>query len=357
MRTIRRESTATRRRIAARSRPVQPPWANWSDARLLDLRLCDLGLRIEGTRLEERILRLYAELARRGLRVRPHFWLSHEWFTPDGVPGVAIPFYLAHPRLTRLEARQMHDVEGGTERSCLQILRHEAGHAIDNAYRLHRRGDFRRVFGPARPYPDAYRPRPGSRRYVLHLDAWYAQSHPAEDFAETFAVWLTPGSNWRQRYHDWPALAKLEYVDRVMAEIAACPPRVTSRARMDPLSSLRMTLREHYAGRRRRYSAEQPTDYDRDLLALFDAPRRDAARQSAAAFLRAAREELVATAARWTGEHAYSIDQVLRGMLLRCRALRLRAPRGRTRLLREAAVLLAVRTLDDLRRRRREVLL
>ena len=26
----------------------------------------------------------------------------------------------------------------------------------------------------------------------MHLDPWYAQSHPDEDFAETFAVWLTP---------------------------------------------------------------------------------------------------------------------------------------------------------------------
>lgn len=337
--------------------PVQPHWARWSDTRLLDLRLCDLDLQIHGSRLEERILRLYAELARRGLRVRPHFWLSHEWFTPDGVPGVAIPFYLAHPRLTRLEVRQMHDVEGGTERSCLQILRHEAGHAIDNAYRLHRRRDFRSVFGPARPYPDAYRPRPGSRRYVLHLDAWYAQSHPAEDFAETFAVWLTPGSNWRARYRGWPALAKLEYVDRLMAEIADCRPKVASRARVDPLPSLRMTLREHYANRRRRYSTEQPTDYDQDLRALFDAPARGAARQSAAAFLRASRRDLVDAVARWTGEHAYSIDQVLRGMLRRCRALKLLAPPDRTWLLREAAVLLAVRTVEDLRRRRREVLL
>ena len=28
----------------------------------------------------------------------------------------------------------------------------------------------------------------------------YAASHPEEDFAETFAVWLTPRSNWRQSF-------------------------------------------------------------------------------------------------------------------------------------------------------------
>src|SRR5256885_16453644 len=80
-----------------------------------------------------------------------------------------------------------------------RILRHEAGHALDNAYRLRRRKRWRAVFGPASlPYPARYRARPGSRRYVHHLGEWYAQAHPSEDFAETFAVWLTPKSGWRK---------------------------------------------------------------------------------------------------------------------------------------------------------------
>ena len=118
----------------------------------------------------------------------------------------------------KLEQAQMFTVEGGPEKQCMRILRHEAGHCVDTAYRLHRRKRWRELFGSfTQPYPDAYKPRPNSRRFVTHLDGWYAQAHPAEDFAETFAVWLRPGSRWRKRYADWPALEKLEYVDAFMA--------------------------------------------------------------------------------------------------------------------------------------------
>src|SRR5262245_20177629 len=164
-------------------------WADWDDERLLELRLCDLDLRIEGTALEERIAELNRELELRGLGFRTHVYRADEWFCPDGVPGIAIPFYLAHPRLERLELAQMLEVEGGTRDWCMRILRHEAGHAIENAYLLRRRRRRQELFGKStQPYPDYYAPRPYSRSFVTHLDAWYAQSHPDEDFAETFAV-------------------------------------------------------------------------------------------------------------------------------------------------------------------------
>jgi len=166
-----------------------------TDRQLLDLRLCDLPVRIPGTQLEQRLKRLYRELRGRSLEFRPHVWLAEEWFTPDGVAGFAIPFYLAHPRLMKLERSQMLEVEGATESECMRILRHEAGHAIDNAFRLHARQSWTDTFGSYRvPYPEWYQPQPDSRDYVLNLDAWYAQAHPAEDFAETFAVWLKSGT-------------------------------------------------------------------------------------------------------------------------------------------------------------------
>jgi hypothetical protein len=142
---------------------MEPEWATWSDEQLLERRICDLGVSIAGTELEQRIAQINAELEVRGLRFRPHYWLSDEWFTPDGVPGVAIPFYLAHPRLARLELAQMLEVEGGDPDSCLRILRHEVGHAIDNAYQIRRRPTRRRLFGtPATPYPEYYTPKPYS---------------------------------------------------------------------------------------------------------------------------------------------------------------------------------------------------
>jgi hypothetical protein len=165
-----------------------------TDEQLLDLRFCDLQLSIEGTRIGQRFAKLCRELQARRLAFRPHVWLSEEWFTPDGVPGFAIPFYLAHPRLIKLERNQMLQVEGDSEAECMRILRHETGHAIANAHRLHARRSWADTFGSPRvAYPDWYKPQPNSRDYVLNLDAWYAQSHPAEDFAETFAVWLRPG--------------------------------------------------------------------------------------------------------------------------------------------------------------------
>jgi len=162
-------------------------WADWEDARLLGLRFRDLDLPL-GPELESRIAQLHGELAARGLAFRPHFWLSDEWFTPDGVPGIAIPFYLAHPRLAKLELRQMLEVEGGAPDWCLKILRHETGHALENAYHLRRRRRRRELFGSTtEPYPEFYAPRPYSKSFVIHLDMWYAQAHPDEDFAETFA--------------------------------------------------------------------------------------------------------------------------------------------------------------------------
>ena len=172
---------------ASRSRRARRryAWETLADEQLLSLRFCDLKLTIEGTDLDGAIKRLYGELATRGIRFRPHCWLSQEWFSPDGIPGIAIPFYLAHPRLTSIERRHMREVEGGNRNWLMRILRHEAGHAIDSAYRLRRRRYWREVFGPASlPYPDTYRPRPGSSLFVQHLGGQvtvaFAEQNPAK---------------------------------------------------------------------------------------------------------------------------------------------------------------------------------
>ena len=181
----------------------EPSWVALKDEELLNVRICDLGVRIEGSELEKRVREFQEELAARGVTFRPECYLGDEWFSPEGVPAIAIPFYLAHPRLKSLEMHQMLEVEGGTAESCQMLLRHECGHAIDHAYRFSSRKDWRGIFGsPDAEYtPETYKPHPYSRGFVRHLPNWYAQSHPDEDFAETFAVWLgaTP-DDWRQRY-------------------------------------------------------------------------------------------------------------------------------------------------------------
>lgn len=288
-------------------------WSRFSDAELLQLRFCDLGLRLAGTPLERRLNRVHDELERRGLRFRPHMWLSEEWFSPDGVPGIAVPFYLAHPRLARLERRMMRQVEGGNSNWMLRILRHEVGHAIDTAYRLRRRARWRALFGPASlPYPAVYQARPGSRRYVQHLGDWYAQSHPTEDFAETFAVWLKPNSDWRRTYASWPAWEKLQLVDEMMRELATTPPLVRSRAHIEPLSDNRRTLAQHYREKLARQSDWRSEAADGLLLRVF--ARRPARRGTvrAAPFLRAHRRALLATAQRQHDTEPYTLHQVLR---------------------------------------------
>jgi hypothetical protein len=337
-------------------RTEQPEWADWPDQKLLDLRFCDLGLRVAGSPVEPHIKQLRRELRARGIRFRPYFWISDEWFTPDGAPGIAIPFYMAHPRLARLELEQMLEVEGGTPEWCMRILRHETGHAIDNAYGLRRRRERQRLFGKSsEPYPEYYTPRPYSRSYVAYLEPWYAQSHPDEDFAETFAVWLDPGSQWRTRYAGWGALRKLELVDRLIGEIAGAEPRLKRRRYVDPARSLRKTLRAHYEERRRRYGVDFPNAYDRDLRRLFsDAPehRQNA---SAASFVTRVRKEVRATVARWTHEYQYTIKQVLDDIVRRCRELDLRVVGSEERAKLDFAVLLAVHTMNYLHSGRHRV--
>ncbi|MEM1031958.1 MAG: putative zinc-binding metallopeptidase [Myxococcota bacterium] len=326
-------------------------WEGCSSEELMDVRLCDLGLKLEGTWLEEITARVCGELHERGLRLTPHFWLADEWFSPDGVPGVALPFYLAHRRLIRLEREQMFEVEGGTRAECVRIVRHEVGHAVDHAFGVYRRRRYQSLFGKASTtYPDFYRPNPASRRYVQHLDGWYAQSHPSEDFAETFAVWLNPRSKWRRQYRGWPALKKLEYVDELMAELAGQKPRVRDRSRPYSLSKLRHTLRTHYDRKRDHYRAGYSEAYDRDLLKIFSDDEIDRHRPTAASFLRRRRSDIRELVAKWTGEYEFTLDQVLKQMLGRCRELKLRTREHNEDPIVDFAIMLAVHTVHSLHR-------
>jgi hypothetical protein len=215
-----------------------------------------------------------------------------------------------------------------------------------------------KLFGaPSTPYPEFYLPRPYSKSFVLHLDSWYAQSHPDEDFAETFAVWLTPDSDWRTRYADWPALRKLEYMDELMGEIAGQPPRVATRRQVESIERLRTTLRRHYARKRVHYGLEYPNFYDGDLRKLFsDAPeyRRNL---RAARFIQRIRRDVRRLVAEWTGSYQYTIDRVIADMITRCDelGLRMQYPEDRTKI--DFMILLTVQTMNYLHSGRHRVAL
>jgi hypothetical protein len=310
-----------------RSRPVrrEPAWTRLDDEALLDKRFCDLRLTLAHSKLEPALRRLYAELEHKGIRFRPHVWLSEEWFSPDGIPGIAIPFYLAHPRLQRLERHFMHEVEGGNDKWLMRILRHETGHAIDTAYALRRRKAWRQVFGKAsRKYPVRYSPRPGSRNFVLHLGHWYAQSHPTEDFAETFAVWLPKRSRWRSQYEGWPAARKLEFVDGTMRGLEGRRAVRLSRDTVEPLADNRRTLREHYRRKQERYEIDTVASYDRRLLRLFGRAEDYPRRRLASGFLREVQPQVRRLLVRRARMHPYLVNHVVRMAIQRARVLDLR---------------------------------
>ena len=303
-------------------------WARWPKEKLLDARICDLGLAIESSPLEPRIEQLYGELERKGLCFRPHFWLSDDWYCPDDVPGVAIPFFLAHPRLRRLEQEFVMEVEGGTRDWCMRLLRHETGHALLNAYRLHERRGWKQQFGrPSAPYPETNLPRPYSKRYVLNLPHWYAQAHPHEDWAETFAVWLQPRPDWRKRYRNWPALKKLQYVDRLMEELRDRRPRLRNQRQVFPVEKMCTTLRDYYEDKTARYGSDIPEFFDRDLRKLFSSAPEHQRNERASRYIRRNRADVIAIVERWTSEYKYRINQVLKDMIGRCDALQLRVAR------------------------------
>jgi len=337
----------------------KPSLYKMTELQLLQTRFCDLSVTWQKTPIERLVKKIFHELKAKKILHKPHIWLSTEWFSPDHHPGIAVPFYLAHPRLKELEKKMMYEIEGGALKDALKILRHEAGHAICTAYRLHYKPKWRKVFGsPTKPYPKAYKPEPISKKHVLHLGWWYAQAHPDEDFAETFAVWLsTPKTIWKERYQTWPALKKLECVDELMQEIANKKPLVQSRRTIEPLSQNTDTLGEHYKLRRKIYSHELPDLYDRDLFRLFPRHTKNKRGKKASQFLRENRNLIRQTIAKWTREHEYPIDQVLNAMIQRCRDLNLYLPAQHTETKLDTIVMMTVHIMGLLYKSRRWILL
>jgi hypothetical protein len=325
-----------------------------SSKELLRVRFCDLPIRLAGTPVQHRAFIVFAELAERGIRVTPSIWLSEEWFNPDGTVGFAIPFYLAHPRLIRLERHLMLEAEGVTEREALRIIRHETGHAIDEAFQFYRRPEYAAVFGsPRRRYPTSYAVVPHSRRHVMHLNAWYAQSHPVEDFAETFATWLRPKRLWRRQYRDWPAIHKLEAIDAWLTACRDRPPLVSNRAPEGELFDNERTLAEHYEEKRAFYAVESSAKFDEELRRIFAVPGE--ARQmngrlpSATSILRTIRSPVRKELARPLGVPAYTVDQVLRQLIQRARALNLKHARPTARTVDDVVKLVSRATTDILK--------
>jgi len=267
---------------------------------LLQARIKDLALRLAGTPLERHIAQLHAELEARGISFKPQCYLSDEWGCPSGVPVIGVPFYLADTDLHSIEEELGGGVE--TEAEILMYLRHEAGHAFNYAYRLYETEEWRKLFGDySQPYRDDYKARPFSRRYVHHISGWYAQKHPDEDFSETFAVWLTPGSDWRKRYQGWGALKKLQYVEDTVARVGRTQPLVQLAEPDLTTEEMEGTVLDHYRQREldEKVDLEVRDAFDQALEDIFYGPGQAPAR--AETLVRAERQRLLAAVSSYTG--------------------------------------------------------
>jgi hypothetical protein len=306
------------------AKPV-PDLAVIPEEELLNLRLSELPVRIEGTWLEARVAQLYQELKARNILFEPRCYLADEWLTPEGEPVIGIPFYLAHPRLIELQKKMMLEAEGDTNDWCMKLLRHEAGHALTYAYGLNRRRSWQRVFGhSSEAYEETYRFRPYSKSFVRHLDYYYAQYHPDEDFVETFAVWLTPGLDWRSKYAGWKALDKLLFVDKLMASIAGKPPLRATGRQLWKITSIRSTLKRYYQKRRAAEAEDFPDFHDDNLRRMFrEGNAKGETRRPVAKLLQSHRKPLLTAVSSWTGERRFMVNEVYKAVLQRCRALRL----------------------------------
>ena len=297
-----------------------PAWHDLADDLLLEKKISQLGLNLPGTALQAQVQQLHDELSQKGLIFHPPCHVGDEWFVPVGIPAIFVPFFLVHERLRQLEAKMMLEVEGDNPEWFMRLIRHEAAHAYAYAYQLFRKRKWQRVFGKtsADGTPDFYRPRPYSRSYVVHLDDWYAQSHPDEDFAETFAVWLTPGLDWRARFKGWKALQKLEYVDELMRSLAGQPPPFQPAYREKDFNFLNIKLKTYYARKRKQYEDTYPDFYDRDLRQLFaGAPEAGPARK-ASLYLRQRRRPLMDAVCESTNEKKYRVNKLLSRLIDRC---------------------------------------
>jgi hypothetical protein len=183
------------------------------------------------------------------------------------------------------------------------------------------------------------------------MEGWYAQKHPDEDFAETFAVWLSPGSRWRVRYRGWPAMRKLRYVDRVVRAVGGTEPVVRLASTDLTVDEMDMTVEEFFE---RNVPAPAPVDValEHDLPDLFVRGRRRArGTEPAADVLRRHRADLINKIEYWTGVHRAVVRSLVDNIVDTAARLNLKVdPRTEARTLVELTTYATTLTMNFLTR-------
>ena len=295
---------------------------------LLSQKICELPLKNCGTRLTSLIERLYEEMENCGISFKPETYLSDEWGCPDSTPIIGIPFYLADSRLSDLVS-EISDCPAETNAEIMKYLRHEAGHAFNYAYRLYMEPEWNRLFGSfTSPYEDDYKTRPFSPRFVRHVPGWYAEKHPDEDFAESFAVWLTPGSRWKEKYANTPVLSKLLYVDDTVRRYGRKPPFVTGGELDRPVKDLDISMARwcQMSEAESQKAVRLPDIVDEDLHRLFPALEG----KPAAVIFQPARKQLIRDVHDWTGMNRDLTYSLINELMRRSEALGLKVESEKT---------------------------
>lgn len=298
------------------------------DSTFYSYKLNELPLKKVSERLKKYQAILSSELKAKGIPFTPHLWVSDEWFCPDGVPGFALPFYLFHSDLMKIEKREMGFVEGSTENQILKLMRHELGHAIDNAYRLRKNKERQQIFGSSeKDYPKFYQPKKYSQNFVDYLGDNYAQSHPDEDFAETFALWLDPKANGFEKYKLKPAMKKLLFMDELMGSLKGKKPELKNQFRVTPIESLKVSLKAHYKNKKRDFGHNKLKTIDENLLKI-SSPDKGRGTLPLSLFLQQERRNICREVANKNQAYLYQVNYVINKTIVRANKLQVVATKA-----------------------------
>ena len=284
---------------------MSPVKFNQSVLDRLSKKVKNLKWQYQGSRVEKAVAQVQAELDQQKIDFKIRCWASDDWYTPDGQVGFAFPFYLLDPKLSSIATAMDVNVEGRTQTELVKLIRHEVGHTLDNAFCLRKKAGRKKLFGAQIKYPLSYSPKYQRSAYVDHLGDGYAESHPDEDFAETFSVWLGQCDIWKTKYQSRSqAYAKLKQVDQWMTDLKNQKP-INNRVKAEDLASKDgRSLKEVFLKR-----ASNEIKYARKIFSEFTQELDPSQCESLHRWLRKNKKRCIHQVATYTG---HSIDQVSR---------------------------------------------
>lgn len=285
-----------------------------SNEEILNLKISELELKLPAS-YKKVITNCHQKLNNKDIVWRPYYWFSDEWFVPDGIAGIALPFTICHPKLIKLEKEFLGHYEGEAPSHFSKLYCHEMGHAIDNAFGLRLKKRRQKIFGLSKKnYPSTYTPKPDNPNFVKHLEDFYAQAHPDEDWAETFAVWLTQKS-WRYNYRNKPALLKLEYLDFVMrSDCQSYFFKITSRKYHDYKNDHR-TIRKYLEEKKRTLGLNRKNYFSQLLKNEFQCE----GKEKAFIFLNKNRTQIISSLKSKKARNPWVIDKCLNDLKEVCK--------------------------------------